>query len=397
MNTGLLYLKSNNLIRESLDTQYQIITNNIISRSNNKINLVNDSQALNCDVLFVFVSGGGTETIFKKKLDNFSGPVYLIATNGNNSLAASMEILSYMNSKNSRCKIIHDINNNFDKQIDEVLAIEETKDYLRKSKFARIGKPSDWLISSNVDADQLKRAVGTTLIDIPIDELISEINKNFYEEDAYTEKFMALDFNEDEKIKALYCYGALRRIIDKYNLDGLTVRCFDLLDTVKTTSCVAFSLLNAQGVFCSCEGDVPSLMSMATIAKLTSKPPFQANPSIINKDENSIVLAHCTIPLNMSDSVALDTHFESGIGVAVKSEVPVGDATIFKCSGLLDKHFVSNATIEKNLNQYDLCRTQIKVTLEQSVNYFFERSIGNHHIVINGKYADLVNKFFEAL
>lgn len=248
-----------------------------------------------------------------------------------------------------------------------------------------------------MDAQLLENKIGTKLIDIPIEEFINEINKNEFIEDKYTQKFQALEFNEAEKIAALNVYGALKRLVDKYNLNGLTVRCFDLLNTVHTTSCVALALLNAQGIHSSCEGDVPSLLSMAIIKELTGKPAFQANPSVIDPQRNTVVFAHCTLPLDMSEDIKLDTHYESGIGVALKSEIATGNATIFKASGLLDRYFVSNADILRNLDNKELCRTQIEIKPQRSIDYFFKKSIGNHHIIINENHADLIDSFFEAI
>jgi len=40
---------------------------------------------------------------------------------------------------------------------------------------------------------------------------------------------------------------------------------------------------------------------MAILHYLTDEPVFMANPSSIDIDKNEIILAHCTLPLNMPD------------------------------------------------------------------------------------------------
>lgn len=142
---------------------------------------------------------------------------------------------------------------------------------------------------------------------------------------------------------------------------------------------------------------MPSLISMCLIHKLTGQTPFMANPSKIDVTNNNIIFAHCSVPLNMSDNYRLDTHYESGIGVAIKSELELGDATVFKASGLLDKFFVSPAKILRNLDQHDLCRTQIKMHMYKDVNYFLQDPIGNHHIIINKDYSSLIREFMQTL
>ena len=59
--------------------------------------------------------------------------------------------------------------------------------------------------------------------------------------------------------------------------------------------------------------------------------------------------------------------------------------TLFKCGGSdLSKYFVSKGEIIDNLNNPNMCRTQLKVRLEEDVNYFFNNPIANHHIIIRG-------------
>ncbi|MDR0659606.1 MAG: hypothetical protein LBG19_02145 [Prevotellaceae bacterium] len=112
---------------------------------------------------------------------------------------------------------------------------------------------------------------------------------------------------------------------------------------------------------------------MAILRELTGNSTFQANPSSIDVDSNKVTFAHCTIPFNMVNSYKYDTHLESGLGVAIKGEVPTGDITIFKIAGNLYRYFVSDAELETNLNRPHLRRTQIIIKPQKSVDYFFER------------------------
>ena len=58
---------------------------------------VTDVEHINdYDMVVDFIGGGGTEGIFKRDMDKLPQPYLLLTTGANNSLAASMEILSYM-------------------------------------------------------------------------------------------------------------------------------------------------------------------------------------------------------------------------------------------------------------------------------------------------------------
>jgi L-fucose isomerase-like protein len=157
------------------------------------------------------------------------------------------------------------------------------------------------------------------------------------------------------------------------------------------------SLLNEEGIIAGCEGDVPALISMMVLNYLTGEPAFMANPSSVDVWNNQAILAHCTLPLHMASKYNLDTHFESGLGVGIKGIIQTGKGTIFKLSGDLRRMFVSGINIRENLNNPNLCRTQIRVEIDENVNYFLKDPIGNHHIVCRGDYSGLIKEFFDYL
>ena len=90
---------------------------------------------------------------------------------------------------------------------------------------------------------------GMGFVSIGIEELLEEIGKKAYPENEYTALFKAQAFDKGEIEKALYVYGAFKRLVEKYDLCGVSVRCFDLLDTVSTTGCLGLSILNAEGIY----------------------------------------------------------------------------------------------------------------------------------------------------
>ena len=349
----------------------------------------------NYDMVVEFIGGGGTEGIFLKDMDKLPSPYFLLTTGANNSLAASMEILSYLRQNDIRGEIIHGTDDFVANRLKELAQVFKAKKKLDGFKVARVGVPSDWLISSDVDANNSKGLNNIEIIDVTMDEFFDEIHKREYVENEYTKLIKSKNYDAKEIEEALYIYGALRRIVDKYNLDGLTVRCFDLLDTVRSTGCSALAILNSEGIYASCEGDVPALLSMAVLGELSGKPVFMANPSRIDTEKNEIIFAHCTLPITMPKDFEIMTHFESQIGVAFRGKLEEGPVTVFKTSGLLDKFFVTSGTLLANLSEYNLCRTQIQLKLDKSVNYFLRESIGNHHLIVEGDYTELVDEFFK--
>ena len=350
----------------------------------------------------IYVRTGGTEGLFKERYFadgrlSIPEPVRLLTSGKSNSLAASMEILSFLRRNGLRGEILHGSPEYIAERIlhpgqeisgDSLIASVHPGRILEGERLGVVGKPSDWLISSDVNHSKAKEVLGLELIDIPMEELLEEIAKHSHpavELPALNEPKYGKPIPESDLSDALDIYGALRRIIDKYGLNGLTIRCFDLLTAVHNTGCMALALLNSEGLAATCEGDVPAMVSMALARKLTGCSGFQANLSQIKGDD--LLFAHCTLPLSMADNWVYDTHFESGFGVAVHGEIPEGPVTIFKLSPDFDRAFIFEGEIVANDYQENLCRTQIHVNAPGAAPYFLSSSIGNHHIIIPGHVA----------
>ena len=155
-------------------------------------------------------------------------------------------------------------------------------------------------------------------------------------------------------------------------------------------------MLNSEGIPSSCEGDAPALLSMVIGNALTGRSGFQANPSQIDPDAGRLLLAHCTVPFNMVEKYSYNTHFESGIGVAIHGEMTEGDVTLFKTSSDLVRMFCEEATLVENQYGRDLCRTQVLLQMRNPgilTDYFLKNPIGNHHIVFSGSHKALFEAF----
>ncbi|MGB6371090.1 MAG: hypothetical protein WBF68_08675, partial [Atribacterota bacterium] len=312
-----------------------------------------------------------------------------------NSFAASLEIASFLKQKKKRVEIIHGDSDYIVRRIKELRKIFQVKNKLVSIKLGVIGKPSDWLIASDVDYLKVKDTLGISLIDIEMDELVKGFDQRHHFAHLKLNDIKNKGFDSKSIDGALKIYNGFKAIVNKYKLDGITVRCFDLLEIYKNSGCLGLSLLNDEGIVAGCEGDIPALISMVILCYLTDEPVFMANPSSIDIDKNEIILAHCTLPLNMTDKFYLKTHFESGIGVGIKGDIKEGGATIFKLSGDGKNYFVSGGEIIENLNKESLCRTQIRMKVDEDIKYFLQNSLGNHHLICRGDNSKLVREFFK--
>lgn len=235
------------------------------------------------------------------------------------------------------------------------------------------------------------RRLGISLIDIPMQELLDVMAVTPL---RATSEQAPTDAIRSALPVAEQIYDALKTIIERHQLHGFTIRCFDLLTAVHNTGCLALAKLNAEGVVAGCEGDVPAMLSMMIAQSLLGVSGFQANPASINPETGEMLFAHCTIPLNLVERYEFDTHFESGIGVGIRGYMKEGPVTIFKVSGDLSRFFIEEGELIRNQAKSDLCRTQqvIQLSHPSQASYFLTNPIGNHHIILPGHHHDLLEE-----
>lgn len=344
----------------------------------------------------LYVRTGGTEGIFKRLLPDLKAkskrPFYLLTFGKNNSLAASMEILSYLQQNGLKGEIIHGKPAYISHRIDLLAKAGEAKRRLNGCRLGIIGEPSDWLISSHADKDIVREKLGLELLDIPMQELLETVASTPLRQ---TDEDCSSDVIRKALPGAQQIYDALKTIIQRHNLQGFTLRCFDLLSTVHNTGCLALAKLNANGIVAGCEGDVPAMLSMKIAQALVGVSGFQANPSSINPEMGEMLFAHCTIPFNLVEHYEFDTHYESGIGVGIRGYMKEGPVTIFKVSGDLSRCFIQEGELVRNQAKPDLCRTQqvIQLSDPSQTSYFLNNPIGNHHIILPGHYQESLTSF----
>lgn len=346
----------------------------------------------------IYVRTGGTEGIFRRLLPELQikseRPFYLLTSGKSNSLAASMEILSFLRQNDFKGEIIHGDADYISKRIQLLAKVGEARKSLKGCRLGIIGEPSDWLISSNADKEAVMQRLGVSLINIPIQELLDTM--------AVTPLREANEQASDDAIRnalpvANQIYDALKTIVERHQLQGFTIRCFDLLTAVHNTGCLALAKLNAEGIVAGCEGDLPAMLSMKIAQSLLGVSGFQANPASINPETGEVLFAHCTIPFNMVERYEFDTHFESGIGVGIRGYMKEGPVTIFKVSGNLSRSFIEEGTLIRNQAKPDLCRTQqvIQLSHPNATSYFLTDPIGNHHIILPGHHQDLLEEMLK--
>jgi hypothetical protein len=127
----------------------------------------------------IYVRTGGTEGIFKRMLPSLlqstNRPFYLLTSGKSNSLAASLEILSFLRQNGFQGEVIHGSTTYMEQKIALLYQVEQAIRQLATTRLGVIGQPSDWLISSNVDYALIKERLGIELIDVQMDDVLKRL------------------------------------------------------------------------------------------------------------------------------------------------------------------------------------------------------------------------------
>ncbi len=369
----------------------------------------------------VLVATGGTEGMIVREYDKLPHPLILLTDGKANSLAATLELATWIRNKGDNCTILHGsmekivshfrrlgnwgiekLGNPNDQTTN--LPISQSITYnpqpitqnpqpsMHGQRIGVLGQPSDWLVASDVDYDLVRKKWGVEYVDIPLSK-VEEYYAQTTDSDAsvlaanFVAKAKAIvEPDNKEIIKAVRLYLAIKRIADEYHLNALTIQCFSLITSLHTTGCLALALLNDEGIVAGCEGDLQTIFTMLYAKRVMGKDSFMANPAFIDTDKNEVVFAHCTIGLKQTSEYIIRSHFESQSGVAIQGKLPLDKVTIMKFGGkALEKSVVLHGTIVENQSDERKCRTQIRIALDyitSQTDYFLNASLGNHHVIL---------------
>jgi len=335
----------------------------------------------NADILF-FLSGG-SENAARKQVS--AGNFYLlIGSKHDNAYASATEVKAYLNENNISSLLMDEEEQETIDFLEHYHTIKKALGTLKHQKLGLIGKVSDWLISSQIPAELMESKFGIELVTISWSEL------NHYSKYEAAEKLMAafpgskVDLTETAKVS-----GMLTQIIRKNTLDAITVECFPMVQRDGVTACLPLAHLNNEGFPAGCEGDLTSITGMMLCKELTGIVPWIAN---INKVTESVcIFSHCTIAPDLITDLSVKTHFETGKGTAIEGNFKNDLITIFRINNSLNTAFIATATVSGRPKLPTACRTQIEVKLTaKEVKLLREKPLGNHHLILPGDYAKLL-------
>jgi len=344
-----------------------------------------DLNTQNPDILFFLSGGSELEALNYSKPGKF---LLLAAFEENNSYAAATEVKAHFDKIGQDCLLI-DLKIEADRQIiaDFILA-KKAVSRLNGKRLGLIGEVSDWLVASDIPADTLAAKTGIELVKIAWNEVRDY--KDFTPQPSFLKTYKTDgDFNITD---AGNVHQALAEIIQRKHLDAITVECFSLVQQNSVTACLALSKFNDDNIPAGCEGDLASVTGIMIAQEVTGIIPWMANT--VKVDAESAKFAHCTAPTNLLSEFKIETHYETGLGTAVKGQFKGEEITIFRIDNTLENAFLTRGTIISRPESKDACRTQIEVKISRDAAAILKnKPLGNHHLIIPGNQIQKLKMF----
>ncbi len=334
------------------------------------------------DILY-FVSGGSErEAIGALK----PGRMYLLlAGKEGNSWAAATEVKAWADHQGIST-ILLSVEAPVAKQVIQMFtSVSRVFRSLNGKRAGLIGGVSHWLVASSFPPELAKERFGIIIESFPWELLPDYLS--YAPDPAFLNAFK--NHQPEKLVNEARVHHFLKGVIEKQQLDALTLECFTMVKKDDVTACLSLALLNSEGMAAACEGDLVSLVGMMLVQSLTGRVPWMANIASISDDQ--VLLAHCTAPLDSMSGFKVNTHFETDRSAAVQGKVFGNEVTVFRLGMGLDKAFIAAGNIVSRPQHAFACRTQVEVSLSAGeVEKLRHTPLGNHHLIIPGNVTALL-------
>lgn len=363
--------------------------------------------------VFYLLATGGTESktleLVERRQKAVPGePVFILAHPGNNSLPAALEVLAKLHQDGLKGRIIY-LN-----AADDAVALAAihsaaidlgVRRTLHAAKVGLVGAPSDWLVASMPSGKVVNEVWGPEVYPINLGDLVGRIaNVTDEAAGAAADALVGaatgcVEPTREDLLDVARVSQALKQLVVDRRLNALTVRCFDLVLSMKTTGCFALAELTDAGVIAGCEGDIVTTVGLMWTRLMTGATPWMANPAQLDEAANALWLAHCTVPRSMVESYRLRSHFESGLGVGIQGVLPNSPVTLVRIGGTrMERIWIAEGAIVRSGDAENLCRTQAYIELSDgSVSDLLTEPLGNHIVLVPGHHAARLRSWWETM
>ncbi|MBS3772023.1 MAG: hypothetical protein KGY69_17350 [Bacteroidales bacterium] len=184
-------------------------------------------------------------------------------------------------------------------------------------------------------------------------------------------------------------YYAFKDLMEKHDADGITIQgCMGIGQFVDTTACLAFALVNDEGLMAFCESDFIVIPSGILLRHISGKPAFLNDPTLPH--DGVTTCAHCHSPRRMNgkdlEPTHIYTHFESDHGAATKVQYRKGQLVTNIIPDFDNSKWVGFTGEIIDHPFYAICRSQYDCTIDGDWEKLLRDMKGFHWMSCYGDY-----------
>lgn len=264
----------------------------------------------------------------------------------------------------------------------------------RHSKSLRIGligNLSPLMIALPYDLPLLKRRLGPLTVKIGLPVLESALRSTKDSEVAtslseYKSKY-SVQVGDEILAKAVRLQLAVRKIVQKYKLDGIALECWTkLFSKYGVNPCLG----HLDDLVVGCEGDIVSLSGSLILKSINGVNPYLADILSVDQGNNTIELSHCSAPASLAvdpSRVSIGQRTDSrsaGKTAFAHFDLKQGPVTLVRFFGRnLDKIHVAYGELKRPSERY-LGGISMVVNSNGKAGEFLENVSGNHYLFTYG-------------
>ena len=292
---------------------------------------------------------------------------------------------------------------------------------LRHAKIGEIGGKSMGMYNATIDEFFWKRAIGVDLPHYDTYQVIKRMDRVDAGEverelAAVQEKVGKLvreipetgeSLHEDDLRVQIRIYLALRQLAEEEHLDALGNKCQPELSSsacgLGWAACLSHSLLNDEGIMCSCEADMPSAITMYLLNLLSGQPVFFADLNSVERSIPAVRFINCgSGPLSMAkckeETVLYPVPVMMGYpgtskGATTSFTLKPGAVTVAKLGGgkgTARIHFATGTVLDRTTEprgEFPERWPQALIKLNVDLDQFLEKAIGQHYLIVYGDWT----------
>lgn len=181
----------------------------------------------------------------------------------------------------------------------------------------------------------------------------------------------------------------IRDVMRRENAVAMTINgCMNLGRWVDTSPCLAFSLINDEGVMAFCESDFVVIPSGILMRYISGNPAFLNDPTYPH--HGVMTAAHCSAPRRMNgedlEPAPIVTHYESDWGATAKVLFKKGQTVTNVIPSFTSDEWVGVRGKVLDHPSMDICRSQMDIELEADCTELLEEMEGFHWMTVYGDY-----------